>query len=110
MQVEGFTVKQDPSISNASKAKRFDPFAAGCYIGQVYWVKSSFDPAVWDYMLLELENFNPLTKNNGFHDDLVDCFSSAYAVCKSKKIRGRFSGSGLSSGSSKLSAHKSRIQ
>lgn len=110
LQVEGFTVKQDPSISNASKAKRFDPFAAGCYIGQVYWVKSSFEPAVWDYMLLELENFNPLTKNNGFHDDLVDCFSSAYAVCKSKKIRGRFSGSSVAGGSSKLSSYKKSIQ
>lgn len=87
LQSHGFTVKKDPSVSNASKMKRFDPFAAACFNGMVYWVKSSFSPEVWDYMILELENFNPLTKNNGFHDDLVDCFSSGYAASIQTKVR-----------------------
>lgn len=87
LQMEGFTVKQDPCLSNASKAKRFDPFAAACFSGSIYWVRSSFDSAAWDYMLLELENFNPLNKNNGFHDDLVDAFSSAYAAIIQARVR-----------------------
>jgi len=82
----GFVVIQDPSPSNKSKQLRFEPFAAACYTGNIYWVKSSFDPAVWDYMMLELENFNPLNKNNGFHDDLVDCCSTGYAVCSRHKV------------------------
>lgn len=81
LQQLGFTVLQDPSPSNKSKQLRFEPFAAACYTGNIFWVKSSFDPGVWDYMMLELENFNPLSKNNGFHDDLVDSFSTAYAIC-----------------------------
>lgn len=81
LQIEGFIVVQDPSVSNASKLKRFEPFVAACYNGNVKWVKSSFDPAVWDYMILELENFNPITKNNKYHDDIVDAFSSNFAYC-----------------------------
>ncbi len=111
LQMEGFTVKQDPSVSNASKTKRFDPFAAACFNKQVYWVKSSFDPVAWDYMILELENFNQLTKNNGFHDDLVDCFSSAYAAIISKKTRGRFTGSSATPASTtKYSAYKRSVR
>lgn len=82
---EGFIVKQDASVSNRSKRLRFEPFAAACYRGDVFWVKSSFHPSVWDYMLLELENFDG-KKNNGYHDDLVDCFSSAYASCQKIKV------------------------
>ena len=74
----GFTVYKDCQPSNKSKKIRFEPFAAACYAGNVFWVKSTFDPAIWDYMLLELENFDG-DKNNGYHDDLVDAFSTAYA-------------------------------
>lgn len=86
LQAEGFTVVQDPSPSNKSKRLRFEPFAAACYNGNIFWVKSTFDEASWDYLLLELENFDG-DKNNGYHDDLVDSFSSAYAyACKHKVI------------------------
>ena len=86
LQKEGVLVKKDPSHGNKSKAVRFEPFCVACHTGNVYWVKSSFDTATWDYMLLELENFNPIVKNNGFHDDLVDTFSSAWAMCISSRV------------------------
>lgn len=91
LQEHGFTVLQDPSASNKSKRLRFEPFAAACYTGNVYWVKDSFDEAIWDYMILELENFQGDGKNNGYHDDLVDCFSSAYAYACNKKVIPSFS-------------------
>jgi len=83
----GIKVKQDPSHGNKSKQVRFEPFCIKCYSLTVYWVKDSFDVATWDYMLLELMNFNPYMKpeNNGFHDDIVDCFSSAYSACMQLK-------------------------
>lgn len=79
LQALGFTVIRDNLPSNKSKKSRFEPFAAACFVGNVYWVKSSFDPQVWTYMLLELENFDG-DKNNGYHDDIVDCFSSAFSA------------------------------
>lgn len=81
LSLHGIKVKPDPSHGNKSKQTRFEPFCVQTYSDSIYWVKDTFDVSVWDYMLLELENFNPLMKNNGFHDDLVDCFSSAHAVC-----------------------------
>jgi len=85
LQSLGFIVKEDKSVPNQSKSKRFEPFASACYTGGVFWVKNSFDPSVWDYMLLELENFDG-KKNNGYHDDLVDCFSSAYSTITSARV------------------------
>ena len=85
LQALGFTVKQDASVSNRSKKLRFEPFAAACYAGNIFWVKNTFDPKVWDYMILELVNFDG-DKNNGYHDDLVDCFSAAYASAQSHTV------------------------
>jgi phage terminase large subunit-like protein len=84
LQEQGVTVKEDKAVSNQSKGKRFEPFASACYSGNVFWVKPSFDTATWEYMILELENFDG-RKNNGYHDDLVDCFSSAYATAMKTK-------------------------
>lgn len=106
LMAKGFIVKKDPSVSNASKTKRFEPFVASCYNNNVKWVKSSFDPAVWDYMVLELENFNQMTKNNGYHDDLVDCFSSAYVAITNQKVHKPFTLPSTNS-STMLSAHRS---
>ena len=80
----GFVVKPDPNPTNKSKKTRFMPFCSACFNGQVYFVKNTFDKDVWDYMLLELENFDG-DKNSGYHDDLVDVISMAYAVCISSK-------------------------
>lgn len=76
----GFLVKCDPTPSNKSKQLKFEPFAAACFNGLIFWVKNTFDIDAWDYTLLELENFNPLSKNNGYHDDVVDSYSSGFAA------------------------------
>lgn len=86
LQNHGYLVKKDPSVATAAKAKRFDPFVSACHNKTVFWVKSSFSPEVWEYMMLELENFNQLSKNNGYHDDLVDCCSSAYKASVTARI------------------------
>jgi phage terminase large subunit-like protein len=86
LQCLGFQVKPDTSISNRSKRLRFEPFASACYTGAIYWVKNSFEQSVWDYMIQELENFDG-NKNNGYHDDIVDAFSSAYATIQSTRVR-----------------------
>ncbi len=86
LQKEGVNCMKDPSHSNKSKEVRFEPFCVATYTDNVYWVKDSFDIAVWDYIILELENFNPLVKNNGFHDEFPDVFSSAWAACLSAKV------------------------
>ena len=80
----GFMVKSDPNPTNRSKKQRFLPFCSACFNGQVFFVKESFDKEVWDYLLLELENFDN-DKNAGYHDDLVDVISMAYAVSISSK-------------------------
>ncbi len=110
LQAEGFTVKQDPCISNVSKTKRFDPFAAACFNKTIYWVKDSFDPAAWDYMLLELENFNQLTKNNGFHDDLIDSFSSGYASILSRKVYKPVTIPEFNNSKTKYASHKKSLR
>ncbi len=106
----GFTVKQDPSVSNASKLKRFEPFVAACHNGHIKWVRSSFQTDVWDYMILELENFNPLAKNNGFHDDVVDSFSSAYCSIISKKVIRPYSMPSLAHATTKLKTYRDQIR
>ena len=79
LQKLGIIVKPDPNPSNKSKKTRFLPFCSACYNGQIYFVKNTFDPDFWDYLLLELENFDG-NKNSGYHDDLADCISMVYAV------------------------------
>ena len=109
LQALGFTVKQDPSPPNKSKRLRFEPFVSACYVGNVYWVKSSFSPAVWDYMILELENFDG-DKNNGYHDDLVDVCSSAYTSCQKVKVFKVPHLPDINGHDTLLSAHKTRIK
>ncbi|AUR92115.1 terminase-like family protein [Vibrio phage 1.170.O._10N.261.52.C3] len=108
LQVEGIKVKKDECHGNKSKAIRFEPFCVAMHTGNIYWVKSSFDKSTWDYMLLELENFDPLTKNNGFHDDIVDCFSSNYTtILKTKTFRPFNLPTG---GRTKLHDHRNRVK
>lgn len=85
LQALGFIVKEDPTPINKSKRIRFEPFAAACYAGNVFWLKDTFDMEVWDYIMLELENFDGM-KNNGYKDDFVDAFATAYAACCKERI------------------------
>lgn len=87
LQKVGVSVKKDESVPNQRKQTRFEPFCSAMGNGSIFWVKESFDPATWDYIMLECENFNPDTKNNGFHDDIVDCFSSCWATLQKVKVR-----------------------
>ena len=104
---QGITVKKmkTSNVKNR-KLKAFEPFAVAAENSLVYVVKDEWNE-MWHE---ELEVFDPSVRIGGVHDDMVDATADAFLNIKSKKIRGRFSGSGLSSGSSKLSAHKSRIQ
>ena len=83
---EGVKCLKDPSHGNKSKEVRFEPFCVATYTDSVVWVKDTFDIAVWDYIILELENFNPDLKNNGFHDEFPDVFSSAWAATLKAKV------------------------
>lgn len=80
LQEKGVKVRKDEAAPNKSKQIRFEPFCSAMGTGTIFWVKDSFDISTWDYILLELENFNPAIKNNGFHDDIVDSFSSAWST------------------------------
>ncbi|AUR94253.1 terminase-like family protein [Vibrio phage 1.193.O._10N.286.52.C6] len=107
---EGLMVKRDPTPNNKSKMVRFLPFATATENGlvDIWW--DSFDKKTRDFIFKQLEAFDGERSTNTKHDEFPDCLASAFNYLCQKKIRGRFSGSGLSSGSSKLSAHKSRIQ
>ncbi|AUR86327.1 terminase-like family protein [Vibrio phage 1.084.O._10N.261.49.F5] len=94
---QGVKCLKDPSHGNKSKEIRFEPFCVATYTDNVLWVKDTFDIAVWDYILLELENFNPLLKNNGFHDEFPDVFSSAWAATLTAKVRRKISAGNASS-------------
>jgi len=95
LQSQGVKCIKDPSHGNKSKQVRFEPFCVATYTDTVLWVKDSFDPAIWDYILLELENFDPVTKNNGFHDEFADVFSSAWQATLKGRVRRKMgSGSG----------------
>ncbi len=85
LQSNGIRVLPDKCMPTKSKSLRFEPFCTACHNGTVFWVKDSFDQATWDYMILELENFDPVTRNNGFKDDLVDSFSSAWTTAQFKR-------------------------
>ncbi|AUR93445.1 terminase-like family protein [Vibrio phage 1.187.O._10N.286.49.F1] len=107
---EGFTVKKDPVPNNRAKLQRFLPFADSAENGLIRIAKNTFDPVTYEFIMKELEAFDGERSSGARHDDFPDCIASAYNFLCTSKVRGRFSGSGLSSGSSKLSAHKSRIQ
>ena len=82
---EGFIVKPDPSPSNKSKAKRFEPFCSACTAGFVYFVEDTFNKKDLDYLKLELENFDG-DKNNGYKDDLVDSVSTGFTYMIKKRV------------------------
>ena len=107
---EGLMVKKDPSHNNKSKMVKFLPFATACENGlvDIWW--DSFDKKTREFIFKQMEAFDGERSTSTRKDEFPDCFATAFAHLCQKKIRGRFSGSGLSSGSSKLSAHKSRIQ
>ncbi|CAM0040338.1 hypothetical protein MYOV085v1_p0128 [Vibrio phage 355E48.1] len=108
---EGIIVKPDPMPNNKSKLIKFMPFSTACQNGLVSIVESTFpNKQTLEAFYKELEQFDGERSGSVKKDDWADAACSCYNAIVSKKIRGRFSGSGLSSGSSKLSAHKSRIQ
>ncbi|CAM0034565.1 terminase large subunit [Vibrio phage 184E37-3b] len=103
------------STGNTKGAKgiRFSPFCSAAEQGLVFILKDTFrDEYTLELFLSELENFeHGFVSSSKSKDDWTDSVSDAFnELQQNGKIRGRFSGSGLSSGSSKLSAHKSRIQ
>lgn len=109
LQAEGFTVFKDPMPSNKSKYKRFEPFCAASYLGNVYFVKDTFDRSFLDYLLLELENFDG-DKNNGYKDDVLDALASAYNWLAKAKVRQTFVLPTGHTNNTMLHKHKQKIR
>jgi phage terminase large subunit-like protein len=114
---EGFKVMgAETGNKKGGKALRFAAFCSAAEQGAVYILVDTFpNKATLNAFLKELEKFNPdpdgkWRSTNTIKDDWVDSVSDCFLTLQKGKVRGRFTGGGLSSGSSKLSAHKQRVQ
>ncbi len=108
---EGIIVKPDPMPNNKSKLIKFMPFSTACQNGLVSIVESTFpNKQTLEAFYKELEQFDGERSGSVKKDDWADAACSCYNAIVSKKIRGRFSGSSVAGGSSKLSSYKKSIQ
>lgn len=76
---EGFIVKKDNASHTANKLTKVEPFFAASENGLVYIVKSSFSEETYQWLMSELESFDP-QKGSGrlLKDDAVDACGTAY--------------------------------
>lgn len=107
---EGFLVKRDPAPNNKSKLVRFQNFATACENGNVFIVWDSFDAKTREFIFKQLEQFDGERSTSSKKDEFPDVCASAANFLLAKKVRGRFSGSSVAGGSSKLSSYKKSIQ
>lgn len=67
---EGFVVQKDPSGSNKSKLKKFEPFSSACENGLVFVVESSFpNKATLEAFYRQLEGFDGKPSTASKKDD-----------------------------------------
>lgn len=84
---EGFIVKQDPTPTQKSKLKKFEPFASACENGLVFIDESSFNnKATLDHFYSELEAFDGERSTATRKDDIPDCVASAFNYLSKQTI------------------------
>lgn len=89
---KGFCVKPDPTPSNKSKLKRFEPFSSACENGLVSIVESSFpNKATLEAFYKELEAFDGERSSANRKDDWADACASAFNYLAQDKVIPKFS-------------------
>lgn len=81
----GFKVRKDPAGHTARKGEKAESFLTACEHGFVYIVRDSFTPASYDWLMGQLEVFNPNEKStSSYKDDAMDACASGFNYLNSK--------------------------
>ncbi len=108
---EGIIVKPDPMPNNKGKLLKFMPFSTACQNGLISIVESSFpNKQTLEAFYKELEQFDGERSGSTKKDDWADATGSCYNFLVSKKIRHPFTVPSNSTTSTKLHAHRQRVQ
>lgn len=84
---EGFICRPDPTPSNKSKLKRFEPFSSACQNGMVSIVESSFpNKETLNAFYKELEVFDGERSSADRKDDVADAVASAFNFLAASKV------------------------
>lgn len=75
----GYRVFKDPAGHSSKKGERAEPFLTACEHGYVYIVRDSFTPETYDWIMSQLEVFNPEKRSDSsYKDDVMDSCGTAF--------------------------------
>lgn len=85
-QSNGFKVKKDPAGHSARKGEKAEPFLTACEHGFVYIVRDTFTRESYEWLMSQLEVFNPNKKSDSsYKDDAMDACATGFNYLNTKK-------------------------
>jgi len=82
----GFKCQKDPAGHTSRKGEKAEPFLTACEHGFVYIVRDSFTQASYDWLMGQLEVFNPNEKSSSsYKDDAMDACGTGFNYLNVKK-------------------------
>ena len=85
-QSNGFKVKKDPAGHSAKKGEKAEPFLTACEHGFVYIVRDSFTRESYEWLMSQLEVFNPNKKSDSsYKDDAMDACATGFNYLNTRK-------------------------
>lgn len=83
----GFKVKKDPAGHTARKGEKAEPFLTACEHGFVYIVRDTFTPATYEWLMNQLEIFNPNEKStSSYKDDAMDACATGFNYLNTRNV------------------------
>lgn len=83
----GYKVKKDPAGHTSRKGEKAEPFLTACEHGFVYIVRDSFTPATYDWLMSQLEVFNPEEKStSSYKDDAMDACATGFNYLNTRSV------------------------
>lgn len=75
----GFKVKKDPAGHTSRKGEKAESFLTACEHGFVYIARDTFTPASYEWLMSQLEVFNPDNKStSSYKDDAMDACATGF--------------------------------
>ena len=83
----GYTVKKDPAGHTARKGEKAESFLTACEHGFVYIARDTFTPESYDWLMSQLEVFNPNEKSSSsYKDDAMDACATGFNFLNSAYV------------------------
>lgn len=84
-QQNGFKVKKDPAGHTSRKGEKAEPFLTACEHGFVYILRDTFTDETYEWLMSNLEVFNPDQKSNSsYKDDAMDSCATGFNFLNSR--------------------------